>query len=53
MFAVHGNRLVRLNGNHESSKEFVTVLVTEEGRWFCEGEVKATVNTETKWRWGT
>ena len=53
MFAVHGNRLVRLKGNHESSKEFVTVLVTEEGRWFCEGEVKATVNIETKWRWGT
>ncbi len=52
MFAVHGNQLVRLNGE-SNGKEFVTVLVVEDGRWFCEGEVKTFSRVEAKWRWGT
>ncbi len=53
MFAVHGNRLVRLNGNERDDRDFVTVQVTEDKRWFCEGEVKAPARLEAKWRWGT
>lgn len=53
VFAVHGNRLVRLNGSSDSEREFVTVSVTKDGRWFCEGEVKTPAHSETKWRWGT
>ena len=53
IFAVHGNRLVRLNGSIEDKREFVTVQITEDGRWFCEGEIKAPAHLETKLRWGT
>jgi len=53
IFAVHGNRLVRLNGSTEDKKEFVTIQITGDGRWFCEGEIKAPAHLETKWKWGT
>lgn len=52
IFAVHGNRLVRLNGDG-NGRDFVTVQVVEDGRWFCEGEVKATTKAEVRWGWGT
>ncbi len=52
MFAVHGNKLVRLNVEGDN-KDFVTVHVVEDGRWFCEGEVKTTTKVEARWSWGT
>ncbi|MCS7264177.1 MAG: Rne/Rng family ribonuclease [Armatimonadetes bacterium] len=52
MFAVHGNRLVRLNSDG-NGKEFVTVQIVDDGRWFCEGEVKVPNRVEERWRWGT
>jgi len=38
MFAVYGNRLVRLSGRWED-KEVIAVRITADGRWWCEGEV--------------
>jgi ribonuclease G len=36
MFAVYGNRLVRLSGRWED-KEVIAVRITADGRWWCEG----------------
>jgi ribonuclease G len=38
MFAVYGNRLVRLSGRWED-KEVIAVRITADRRWWCEGEV--------------
>lgn len=53
IFAVHGNKLVRVKESGDNGKEFVTVQVTKDGRWFCEGEVKSAVGVEANWRWGS
>lgn len=46
MFAVYGNRLVRLSGRWEG-REFIAVhIITKDGRWWCEGEVLDTPLSE-------
>lgn len=55
LFALYGNRLVRLSNLDlaESHKETVTISITSDGRWFCEGEVKTPVQTAIRRQWGT
>lgn len=50
VFTVHGNRLVKLIG--ETDEEIVTVRITTDGRWFCEGEMIRS-QPQVGWRWGT
>ncbi len=51
IFAVHGNRLVKLM-MRETDEEAATVRITTDGRWFCEGEVVPS-QPQVGWRWGT
>ncbi len=53
LFVVHGNHLVRLNNLTDQDKGSVTVRITADGRWFCEGEVQEPAHAELQRRWGT
>lgn len=53
LFAVHGNRLVRIDGEGSGQEKLVTVQIVQEGRWFCWGEVKAPAQWEARRRFGT
>ncbi len=49
MFAVYGNRLVRIMNQCEG-KETVAVRIVAEGRWWCEGEVQDVPLSQRGWK---
>ncbi|GBC99372.1 Ribonuclease G [bacterium HR17] len=48
MFAVYNNRLVRVNV--PEAEEVVTVRITTDGRWFCEGTVQTAAAQQRAWK---